>query len=538
MTKIRNYKVGIYTRISKDNGDTEISESIENQKEIIKRYADSNRWQIIKYYTDINCSGTNFERPALKEMLKDAEDKVIDLILVKDLSRLGRNYLLIGELLDVTLPQLGCRLIAVNNNVDTLELGSAAMNFSGFINLFNQQYSRNTSDKVKSVHKNLAKQGKFLGTYVPYGYIKNPENKYELIPDRETAPIVKEIFEMCARGKSCRSIAVELNQRNVPSHRSLYYIRQQWENIKTENGIWNTGSVRGIIHNEVYIGTIIQQKKGTASFKDKRVKIKPQDEWIRVENTHEAIIDKKLWDTVCKMSKNDSQIKQPKSSEPVSIFVGLLRCGDCGFHMRSLIGKRTNKAGEENCYVSFMCNNYSRSGKGACTMHSISERKLKQWVVEDIQKLAKLANKNQDKLLQIVQKEKASIFDSRMDDLQKKYSMLVDEIKYLEDEFQQIFENKVKDVISVNKYKEFLHQHTKHFQNGIREKKKIENLLSIEKEIADSMLDWIEKIKQYEVPFELTSKILAELVDHINIYEKSAFEGKRNIGIVWRNIRS
>lgn len=197
---------------------------------------------------------------------------------------------------------------------------------------------------------------------------------------------------------SFHSIAVTLNQEDDPSSRTLYYQRKGTDNPNHENGCWNESGVQGIVRNEVYIWNMVQNKKGTLFFKSSKLTAK--DEWIRVENTHEPLIDQKTWNIVCELDAKHFRLRKPKDDILVSIFTGLLKCADCGFNMHSLIERRTNKAEEEVRYVSFMCNNYSRNGKSVCAMHSISDRRLKTLVLEEIGSCAKLANEDEDALIQ------------------------------------------------------------------------------------------------------------------------------------------
>lgn len=452
-------------------------------------------------------------------MLADAKEGLIDLILVKDLSRIGRNHLLVGALIETILPEMECRFIALNNHIDTLDHDSPHMDYVGFMNLFNENYSRQTSRKVKSIRKSLAEQGKFLGTYAPYGYLKNPENKHQLIPDPETVSIVKRIFHMRCMGNSFRSIAAALNQEGIPSPRTLYYQRRGTDNPNHENGLWNESGIQGIIRNEVYIGNMVQNKKETVSFKSKKLTAKSEDYWIRVENTPEPLIDRKTRDIVCELEKKHSRLRKPKGDVPVSIFTGLLKCADCGFNMRSLIERRTNRAGEVIRYVSFMCNNYSRSGKSACTIHSISERKLRTLVLEDIRYYAKLANENEYKLIQQILKQKTLAMELQAPVAKQRYNELIIRISDLEVIVQQLYEDRSKGLVPENSFQMLMNNYGAELEKCKLEKKALDESLRTDSERLKNIADWVKAIRKYEDISELNREILLELVEQFSVFE-------------------
>lgn len=232
MITANTYSVGIYVRLSKDDERTGESISIENQKLLLTKYVEEQGWELREIFVDDGYSGTNFNRPSFQRMLHYAKNKTINLIIVKDMSRLGRNYIEVGRLTDEILPELGCRLIALNDSVDTFAGDNDMLVYR---NLFNEFYSRDTSKKVRTVKKACAESGKYLGTYAPYGYQKSPDNKHVLIPDEELAPIVQKIFKLRCQGKGFRAIASLLNEERVPSPKEVYYRRKGTESPCNDN---------------------------------------------------------------------------------------------------------------------------------------------------------------------------------------------------------------------------------------------------------------------------------------------------------------
>ena len=235
MAKHKDYQVGIYVRLSNEDSRAGESVSIENQKLMLTKHVNEMGWELKEIYYDDGFSGTNQNRPAFQRMIADVKQGFINTILIKDLSRLGRNYLEVGNLAEVFLPEYGCELISLNEKLDDMMV---------FRNWFNEQHSKSTSKKVKAAKRVCAENGKFLGTYAPYGYKKNPNNRHGLVVDENTAPIVRSIFEKRASGMSFRSITISLNEDGVVSPREYYYENRNRRNPRRTNQLWNESTVR------------------------------------------------------------------------------------------------------------------------------------------------------------------------------------------------------------------------------------------------------------------------------------------------------
>ena len=308
MKSQQNYDAGIYVRLSKDDERAGESVSIENQKLILTKYAQEQGWNIVDTYVDDGHSGTNFDRPSVTRLIDDAKDGKINLILVKDLDRFGRNYIQVGQFTDYLFPMIGCRFIALNDGVDTIHNDNDIMPFR---NLFNEFQSRDTSKKIKAVKQACAASGKYLGCYAPFGYKKSPDNKHKFIIDETAAAVVRKIFDYRCKGYGFRKIAGFLNEEKIPTPRDYYYQQKGEPNPFYFNHMWNDVTMRVIIRNEVYIGNMVQNKCGTLSYKnDKQVK-KSQEDWIRVEGTHEPIIEMETWNQCVEI---DKRIKKPRST--------------------------------------------------------------------------------------------------------------------------------------------------------------------------------------------------------------------------------
>ena len=322
-----NYMVGIYARLSRDDERAGESVSIENQKEMLSRYVREQGWTLYDYYCDDGVSGTTFDRPGLNRLVQDATDRKINLVLCKDLSRLGRDYIEAGKYTDFVFPSLGCRFIALNDGVDTIRKNNEMLVI--LKNVMNDLYARDTSSKIKAVKQSTFKSGKYVGCYAPLGYRKNTEDKHILEIDPVTAPVVRRIFDLRLQGYGFRKIALQLNAEKVPSPRSFYYMAEGRENLRGETPYWNDVTVKTILRNEVYLGHMVQNKTGTVSYKNHKQISKPESEWIRVEHTHEPLISQEIWDAVQRMDNHPARGRSGKSGT-VALFGGLLRCMDCG----------------------------------------------------------------------------------------------------------------------------------------------------------------------------------------------------------------
>ncbi len=416
---METYNVGIYCRLSNDDERDGESVSIENQKLLLQKYVRERGWNEVDCYCDDGYSGTNFNRPAVKRLIEDAKSKRINCIVVKDLSRFGRNYIEFGQYTDYLFPSIGCRFIAVNNGIDTMSQNGST-DVMCFLNLFNEFYSRDTSKKVKSVKKACAERGMYMGTYPAYGYKRDPEDKHHFLIDEETAPIVRRIFALRAEGMAYRAIAIRLNDEGISSPRVLYYQRKGTPDARNATRLWIGETVKSILRNEVYIGNMVQGKTGTVSYKSNKLINKSADEWIRVEGTHEPIVSQKIWDTVCEIEKN--KIRKKSTSDGISsIFTGLMYCADCGSKMRNQVERFTYKDGRPGRYSSFVCNTYSRNGKNACTTHTIYENVLTEIVLSDIREKAQFVEHDCEALIQTItqakEKESNGLFSAYQSEL-------------------------------------------------------------------------------------------------------------------------
>ena len=463
-----------------------------------------------------------FDKPTL---IEDAKAKRINVILVKDLSRFGRNYIEFGQYTDYLFPSLGCRFIALNNGIDTMS-DNGSTDVMCFLNLFNEFYSRDTSKKVKAVKKACAESGKFMGTYPAYGYRRDPADKHHLVVDEETAPVVRRIFAMRASGMGFHSIAAKLNEEGVLSPGMLYYQRKGQSDPRHVNHKWADQTVKNIVRNEVYIGNMVQGKSGTLSYKSRKLISKPEDEWIRVEGTHEAIVSREVWDTVTAIDRKKVRKSTPSDGNR-SIFTGLVYCADCGFKMRNHIERFTYKDGRPGRYSSFICGNYSRSGKSACTVHTIYETVLTQLVLEDIREKARFAEHDPEQLAQQIIRLKEKEARSRLSSYEQELKAASARLKELERLMQNLYEDKCAGTIPQTVFQTLMRKYEAERVEKAEAVPELERRVKAHQENQTGADRWLEVIRRYTEITELDETILFELVDRIEVGDTRKVRGLR-----------
>ena len=524
----KSYNVGIYARLSKDDEKNGESVSIENQKLLLTKYvAEQPSWILHDVYADDGWSGTNFDRPEFKRMLGDAKDGAINLILVKDLSRFGRNYIEVGQFTECIFPAIGCRFIALHNNVDTIRSDNDML---PFLSVLNEFHSRDTSKKVRSVIKARAEAGKFMGTYAPYGFKKDPDDKHRLIIDEKTAPVVRRIFSMRCEGTGYHTIASALNDDKILPPRESYYSDAGEKSKNCGNGLWSSASVMILMRNEAYIGHMVQCKTGTISFKNRKLVDKPEDEWIRVDNTHEPIIDQEVWDRAHEINAKRHRPKKTANGES-NMYVGLLKCADCGFPMRFQMHRDRRKDGSWNMKPTFMCGNYSRSGKNACTAHVIQESALTGAVLADIQSKAELVSMNEPHILGEITRLKNTTRSSQLTSFKQELKNLTARITELEKIIQNLYEDRVKGAIPETVFTSLIE---KYEQERLTKSGGIETLqtkiAAIEKDWNDAAR-WTGLMKKHMNIEMLDTAALFELIDRIEVGTAKVIDKKRVLDI-------
>jgi len=422
------------------------------------------------------------------------------------------------------LPRLGCRFVALNDSVDSM-LGDNDMMV--YRNLFNEFYSKDTSKKVRAVMQSCMRQGKYLGAYAPLGYIKNPANKHQLIVDEETAPIIRRIFKMRCQGMGQKAIMNQLNSERVPPPRMIYYEKNGRDNPIKNNGLWSDAVIRSILSNEVYLGNMVQGKKGTVSYKNRAMVNKAEDQWVRVEGTHEPLISREDWNIVRSLDCRNYKPRVDSEGEN-HLFTGLLRCADCGYNLRAHVQRQTLKDGTKTSYAGYICGNYARSGKAACTLHMIREYVLAQLVLDEIREHAALIAFDEQRVVKAIlngkDRENVSLDTLYRQQLRSSENRLAELDKII----RMLYEDRVAGVVSEDMFKEMIASYERERSDkdsAVRElRAKIERC---DRDVCD-VSAWIRAIRKYAELEELTREVLIELIDSIEVFEPEKI-GKQRV---------
>ncbi|MCI8339286.1 MAG: recombinase family protein [Lachnospiraceae bacterium] len=382
------WKIAIYLRLSKEDGDKDESDSISSQRLLISSFIERDMpdGEIIGEFIDDGYTGTNFKRPKFQEMIGLIDEGKVNCVIVKDLSRFGRDYIGVGEYLEKFFPIKDVRFIAVNDGYDTLSGNSNDDFIMPIKNIFNAQYSKDISKKVKSSFRSLQGEGKFVGAFASYGYVKNPKDRHELLVDEPAAKIVREIFDMYNGGMGKVSIARRLNERDVPCP-SEY---KRLNGLNYNNGqraeltkYWTYSTINNILNNEIYIGNMVQNRKIRKTVRG-RAKKNEKENWIIVSGTHEPIISEKTWNIAQNLLKRNT--RQLDFEQNVGLFAGYIFCGNCGRAMSKIKNKYKSKT-----VTTYICGSYKRYGERICRRNAVKLELLEQLVLDKLNEQIKKA---------------------------------------------------------------------------------------------------------------------------------------------------
>lgn len=518
-------QVGIYCRLSRDDGRADESVSIENQKELLTRHAREQGWTIIDYYVDDGVSGTTFDRPGFNRLVQDARDGKINIALCKDLSRLGRDYIEAGKYTDIVFPSLGCRFIALNDGVDTARKNDEMIVI--LKNVMNDLYARDTSSKIRAVKRSSFRAGKYIGCYAPFGYLKSPEDKHVLVIDPATAPIVKRIFDLRSQGFGYRKIAAVLNGEKIPTPRDYYYLQTGNPNPRGETPFWSDMTVKAILRNEVYLGHTVQNKTGNVSYKVHKQVSKPQSEWIRVEGTHEPLVSAEVWDLVRTIEQNQRRSRTAKDGT-VHLFSGILFCMECGSTMRHHGDYHKCKDGTpvKSTYESYLCNRYCTSGKGSCTAHTISQKVLIQVVLADIRMKAERARNDPAGLIGQIQNQRRAASAEQMKQTKLLLAAIEKRLAELRKLAQAIYEDKVLGRMPETVCAQLMTQYEAERADKLEQRAHLSGELEAYQQETDDVQQWMKLIQEYTKLEELDRPTLLRLIKRIEVGEKKVEDGR------------
>ena len=516
MAKQTIYNAGIYVRLSQEDMRAGESLSIEHQKLILTKYVREQGWNLVDTYVDDGFSGTDFNRPSVQRLLSDAQTGRVNLIICKDLSRFGRNYIEVGQYIDYIFPLHNIRFIALNDNVDTANRDSNAMEMMPVINLFNEWHASSTSKKIKAVNLANAKAGKYTCANAAYGYTKADDEKHTPIIDPEAAEVVRRIFKLRSQGMSPRAIGDQLNAENIPIPSDYRCQKKGIVNTKYTRHLWTQVQIRQILDNPIYLGKLAMMRVTSVSYKNHKKVRKDPSEWVVTEDTHEAIISQELWDKVREAEKAVSHGKRDGKgvTQPLS---GMLFCPDCGYKMKAAGRKRTLKSGEliRECY--YNCSSYVLHGKELCSTHYISQKQIEAVIIADIRSMAELVVKDEQtaRAAFLSKKEQQTSRQSKADI--KKLNDSKHRLAELENLMQSVYEDKVMGKIPEHICVSFLEKYEAEQQELRAVIADLEERLSAEKQDREDVEEFIRRLKKYVDVQTLTRELGLELIEYVTV---------------------
>lgn len=514
-TPNRNKITALYCRLSHEDELAGESNSISNQKDILKKYADEHGFFNTQYYIDDGYSGVDFERPDFKRMLDDVDNGRIGVIITKDLSRLGRNHLHVGLYTEEYFPKNNVRYIAINDNVDTANPNSSGTDMAAFYNIFNEFHVKETSKKIRATWRIKAQRGERVASRPAYGYMKKPDNPKQIIPNPETAPVVKRIFQMCAEGIGPTQIARALENDKIYTP-TMYEYKRTGTRLTGLNEelpyAWSVRTITDILENVIYLGHTLNLKTENISYKDHRKRIRPKEQQVMIENTHEAIVSQETWNIVQRL--RSSKRRYTKSSYK-SIFAGILFCADCKSKLYFVSGDSIKTE-----LFHFICAKYRKKGKDNCSIHSINEKVLYEIVLEEIRRVTEFARERTEEFAEYINKKSETQLKKELKDKQKLLDKHRKRLTELSTIFRKLYEDNALGRITDEQF-EMLSQ------GYVEEKKQLESDVSeLETIVAEmktksgSSKTFIELAKKFTDIKELTPEILHTFISKIEIHEK------------------
>ena len=505
----------LYVRLSRDDENEGDSNSIAHQIEILTKYAKENGITSYKVYKDDGYSGTSFKRPGFQEMMTDIEAGLVSMVIVKDMSRFGRNYLEVGLYTEIRFPEMGVRFIAVNDGVDSDD--QMGNDFTPFRNIINEWYAKDTSKKIRAVFRNKGMSGQRLSTNAPYGYIRGEDG--HLLVDEETAPVVELIFQLCAEGNGPGKIARMLKERSIPTPGTIEFQRTgRTRNYHPDNPCgWNESSISNILEQDAYLGRTTNFKTTKLSYKSKKKIENTPDKWAVFEDTHKAIIDPETWEIV---QKAREQRRRPTKMGEMGMFSGLAYCADCGarlYHCRT-----ASWTHEQECYT---CATYR--GKKGCSAHYIRAVVLEQLVLQNLQRVVAYAQDDEDEFVRRIMENKMALQRTEQEKAKRKLEKQERRYNELDAIIQRLYEDHVVGKLSEERFAKLSEGYE---QEQATLKQSIEDLSAIvhaAQTQAVNVQSFLKIVKKYTQPTELTPALLREFVEKIVVHAPDKSSGHR-----------
>lgn len=518
----------LYCRLSQDDKQEGDSNSIINQKKILKKYALDRGYTNIQFYIDDGVSGTTFNRAGFQSMIADVETGKVKRVIVKDMSRLGRDYLQVGMYTEIFFPEHDVHFIAVNDGVDSNQEDNE---FTPFRNIINEWYAKDTSKKIRAVKRSKGMAGEHIGSHPPYGYMKNPENKKEWIIDEEAAEVVREIFRLCVGGYGPTRIAHILTERKIlcPTYYALEKGGKPRTALPADKYTWNGPVVAKILDRMDYLGHTVNFKTHVKSYKVHKTIYNSPDQWKVFEGTHEAIIDKETFEIVQKIRAGK---RRPTRMGEMPMFSGLLYCADCGrklsFH------RKADEPAEKHHYL---CENY-RSNTANCTMHYIRNVVVERIVLENLKEVIQYVSNYEDEFVQMIMDSDMRQRNRELAQKKKRLAEIQKRIGELDTIFQRIYEDNIIGKLSDERFMKMSKGYEDEQHALQTEADEIQSELQQEEKKSVDVKRFLAIVKKYTDLTELTPEILREFIDKIIVHAPDKSSGKRlqEIEIIYNHI--
>ncbi len=523
--KLNNDKItALYCRLSKDDGTNNESMSISTQKTMLKDYAKRNGFLNCQFYVDDGYSGTNYDRPAFRQLIEDIQDGEVSTLITKDLSRLGRNYLETGTYIEVFFPNHDVRYIAINDGVDSID--NAQMDITPFRNIINEMYAKDTSRKIKSALHARRMQGKYMATTAPFGYQKDEKDHNHLVIDEVTAPVVELIFSIAEEGVGLHTICNRLRKAKVikPS----FYKKEMFERYTDEEKMydWDTAYVSKILHDPVYAGNLTVAERPTKTMRSKKRQYIPYAEREVIYGTHEPIIEQSRWNTVQKILESRPPVIGESSSGYDNIFRGVIKCADCGSAMLAKVEqkRKRNNVLDKTFYC---CTKYRKFGKEGCSSHTIEARTVHEVVLADIQKHAGQALTDRKAMVTEIAERLNLQMSADREQQKKELRQCKQRVSEIENLYAKLYEDLTRELLTEKRFQMLSARYDSEQEELTAKIKELEKSAIADKEQLSSIEQFAEQISGYAGITELNFKIINQLIEKILVSEPVEVDGQK-----------
>ena len=519
----------LYCRLSCDDDLQGDSNSIRNQKMLLKQYADEHKLRNVRFYVDDGYSGSNFDRPDFQRMIRDIDEGKVSTVIVKDMSRFGRDHILVGYYTKYYFAEADVRFIAVYDQVDSET--NPDDDITPFKNILNEMYAKDCSKKIKAVMKAKGNAGKHLATHPPLGYKKDPNDKEKWVIDERGAETVREIFSLCMNGYGPTQIARILTERKIDT--PVVYFHKHGlptpAKLREDSEIWDQKSVARILENVEYTGCTVNFKTYKKSYKSKkRIKL-PQEDWLIFENTQEVIIDRQTFDSVQKIRQCK---RRPSRMGEMSSLSGMVYCADCGKRMY-LCRCTTMKQAEY-----FNCSTYRKKKKNLCTSHQITVKAVETLLLDDLKRTLRFAQSQKEEFLRMLEENSEVKTKQEIKENLRELSAAEERIKALDKIIQSLYEDKVAGILSEERYLKLSDTYETEQADLTEKAQMLKAEIEKDKKEKDEILDFLCLVEKYSSIEELTPEIIRSFVDRIIVHEKRKENGhyRQEIEIVYNFI--